>query len=699
MATRSRAAVADTEKNRVPASAVTIRVSPAVATNPSSDIRARPDSPAPFACVQRRPPRQTARAPRPASTPVDDAARARRGPPRARRRRRRAPARGADAAGDAAPGAGSVGPEDSIRGWIPRPDGPPTGGSGPRRVSEDPACPPRAWTTSPSRPVDDRRAPASTVPRIAPCRPPRAPPAHRRAAEPDAACAAAVDLARAAAEEDAEPGTVGEHLGVTAEGERLVTHSFACPREGLPGLALGRHRRPGPARAGRHGLRGRAAAGRRRDPPARLGALAGADRTRRPRPRRRAALPRRRPLPRARLHRHRRRGRGPAQLSGSSASAGSAGALLEGRDGGRRRAGTHGDHGPTAEEAVHAAAPCSTCGFFLPLAGGLRRAFGVCGNEWSPSDGRVVSVDHGCGAHSETDVEAPQPVAAAGADPRRDRRRGRRAAAAAGDRRTCRPSRACRDRACRRARCRRRAAAVPSRPRPVPTAPPTDVSDEDPFGTAPSGRRSSRPGGLARALPRGRERRGGPGARRLPRPGGRRARPERRRRRRPRRGAGPAAAAPDRRAGSIDASPAPRRQHRGPAGRGRRPGAGDPAGQRQAGRRGRRPLRRRLRRRPRASATSRWCSAAAAASGSRPPRVPTRVARGGPAAPGWPTSWSAAAATCPCCACRGPPARTAAAGRLRHRRRPAAARRGRRARPSGRSSRRSTTGCCSRCPR
>ena len=34
-----------------------------------------------------------------------------------------------------------------------------------------------------------------------------------RAAEPDAACAAAVDLARAAAEEDAEPGTVGEHLG------------------------------------------------------------------------------------------------------------------------------------------------------------------------------------------------------------------------------------------------------------------------------------------------------------------------------------------------------------------------------------------------------------------------------------------------------------------------------------------------------
>jgi hypothetical protein len=75
-----------------------------------------------------------------------------------------------------------------------------------------------------------------------------------------------------------------------------------------------------------------------------------------------------------------------------------------------------GDRGPTGEEALHASAPCSTCGYFLPLSGGLRRAFGVCGNEWSPSDGRGVSVDHGCGAHSETDVEAapamplPEPI-------------------------------------------------------------------------------------------------------------------------------------------------------------------------------------------------------------------------------------------------------------------------------------------------
>jgi hypothetical protein len=44
---------------------------------------------------------------------------------------------------------------------------------------------------------------------------------------------------------------------------------------------------------------------------------------------------------------------------------------------------------------------CSTCGFLLPMAGSVGRVFGVCGNEYAPDDGRVVSMDHGCGAHSE----------------------------------------------------------------------------------------------------------------------------------------------------------------------------------------------------------------------------------------------------------------------------------------------------------
>ncbi|MGO4599098.1 DUF3027 domain-containing protein [Terrabacter sp. 2RAF25] len=69
-----------------------------------------------------------------------------------------------------------------------------------------------------------------------------------------------------------------------------------------------------------------------------------------------------------------------------------------------------GDNGPTSEVAAKATERCTTCGYFLPMAGALRGTFGVCANEWSPSDGRVVSLDHGCGAHSETDVDHPEPA-------------------------------------------------------------------------------------------------------------------------------------------------------------------------------------------------------------------------------------------------------------------------------------------------
>jgi hypothetical protein len=40
------------------------------------------------------------------------------------------------------------------------------------------------------------------------------------------------------------------------------------------------------------------------------------------------------------------------------------------------------------------------------LDGPLGRVFGVCANEYAPDDGRVVSVDHGCGALSDGDVVA-----------------------------------------------------------------------------------------------------------------------------------------------------------------------------------------------------------------------------------------------------------------------------------------------------
>lgn len=78
----------------------------------------------------------------------------------------------------------------------------------------------------------------------------------------------------------------------------------------------------------------------------------------------------------------------------------------EGRDEAAQR-WYDGSHGPTAEVAIKAPANCNTCGFFIPMAGALRSVFGVCAGEWSPSDGTVVSLDHGCGAHSEIDLKLP----------------------------------------------------------------------------------------------------------------------------------------------------------------------------------------------------------------------------------------------------------------------------------------------------
>ncbi len=68
-----------------------------------------------------------------------------------------------------------------------------------------------------------------------------------------------------------------------------------------------------------------------------------------------------------------------------------------------------GANGPWSALAEKAPERCSSCGYYLPMAGALRQCFGVCANEWSPSDGHVVALDHGCGAHSEADLD-PDPV-------------------------------------------------------------------------------------------------------------------------------------------------------------------------------------------------------------------------------------------------------------------------------------------------
>jgi hypothetical protein len=78
---------------------------------------------------------------------------------------------------------------------------------------------------------------------------------------------------------------------------------------------------------------------------------------------------------------------------------------IVGRDAASKR-WYEGDRGPRAPIAQSAPKPCSSCGFFIPIAGSLRSAFGVCSNAISPEDARVVSVDHGCGAHSEALIKA-----------------------------------------------------------------------------------------------------------------------------------------------------------------------------------------------------------------------------------------------------------------------------------------------------
>lgn len=66
-----------------------------------------------------------------------------------------------------------------------------------------------------------------------------------------------------------------------------------------------------------------------------------------------------------------------------------------------------GPGGPSNRTSRWAPEQCSTCAFMIGIVGPLGRAFGVCGNEFSPSDSQVVSVDHGCGAHSETPPAPP----------------------------------------------------------------------------------------------------------------------------------------------------------------------------------------------------------------------------------------------------------------------------------------------------
>lgn len=72
-----------------------------------------------------------------------------------------------------------------------------------------------------------------------------------------------------------------------------------------------------------------------------------------------------------------------------------------------------GESGPSVPLAQSAPGRCGSCGFLVRLAGPLSLTFGVCANEFANDDARVVSLDHGCGAHSGAQLkrrQQPQPL-------------------------------------------------------------------------------------------------------------------------------------------------------------------------------------------------------------------------------------------------------------------------------------------------
>ena len=226
----------------------------------------------------------------------------------------------------------------------------------------------------------------------------------------DAILFAATDQARAAAESIAEPEMVGEHLGAVMDTERLATHYFACTAAAYPGwrwaITLARVPRGTKATVCETNLvpgEGALLSPEWLPYDQRLapGDLGAGD-----------VLPY--------IEDDQRLEPGHEATGDEDVDAAAQWELglgrkrvlsAEGREVAAQR-WYDGDSGPTSPVAEQASAPCSSCGFFLPMAGALRSFFGVCANAWSPSDGRVVSLDHGCGAHSEIDLirEDPKPA-------------------------------------------------------------------------------------------------------------------------------------------------------------------------------------------------------------------------------------------------------------------------------------------------
>ncbi len=227
----------------------------------------------------------------------------------------------------------------------------------------------------------------------------------------DAVCAAAVDLARSAAQAAAPPGTVGDPVGSDVDGDRVLTHYFAClspayvgwrwavtvarasrakvatvdevvllPGEGalLAPAWLPWQERVAPGDLGVGDLLPPEPGDPRLEP-----GYTGSD----------ALEPQDGP-----------EGAAPLRPEQWELGLGRARVLSAwGREEAAER-WHDGDFGPDSGMAKAAPAACASCGFLVPVGGALGQRFGLCANEMSPADGRVVDLGYGCGAHSQTPV-------------------------------------------------------------------------------------------------------------------------------------------------------------------------------------------------------------------------------------------------------------------------------------------------------
>ncbi|MFC9297414.1 DUF3027 domain-containing protein [Streptomyces sp. NPDC057011] len=257
-----------------------------------------------------------------------------------------------------------------------------------------------------------------------------------RTPAPDRLCVEAVELARAAAEEAAYPGVVGEHVSAVAEGDRVVTHFFEAKEQGyrgwrwavtvtrasraknvtldetvlLPGedallapewVPWSERLRPGDMGPGdllptdADDLRLEPGWSDEDAPPpnsvvseemAELVEAEDADVTDR------VVVPARGSITSVAEELGMRRRRVLSRYGLHSAA--------------DRWDDSFGAKTPMAQAAP---ASCVSCGFLVKIGGSLGQAFGICANEFGPADGRLVSLSYGCGGHSEAAV-MPKPL-------------------------------------------------------------------------------------------------------------------------------------------------------------------------------------------------------------------------------------------------------------------------------------------------